>query len=126
MANEINAVLSMTASKGGASVNSVGTTGPASDTFDMTGTNMKSGTQTVTTTPAALSLGSVAAPYYAFLSNISTDVIRVGNASADPITAIVSELAAGDRAFLVVPDGTTLYVESATGDASLFHVLVEK
>jgi len=129
MANEINAVLSLTASKGGASVNSVGATGPASDTFDMSGTDMTSGTQIVTTTTAALTLGSVTAPYYAFLHNTSADpaeIIRVGNANADPITAIVSELGAGDRAFLVVPSGTTIYVESASGSPSLFRVIVEK
>jgi hypothetical protein len=129
MANEINVVLSMTASKGGASVNSVGTTGPASDTFDMTGTDMKSGTQIVTTTTAALSLGSVVAPYYVFLHNTSADpaeIIRVGNVNADPITAIVTELGAGDRAFLVIPNGITLYVESDSGSPSLFHVIVER
>jgi len=129
MAKEITVVTSMTASKGGASVNSVGTTSPASSTYDMTGTDMEQGTQIVTTTTAALTLGSVTGAYRALLVNTSSTVgedIRVGNANADPIASIVSTLEPGDECFLNVPSGTTIYVESAAGSPSLFRCIVEK
>ncbi len=129
MPNEITITLSMLASKGGASINTVGSTGAASASYDMTGTDMLSGTQSVSTSPAALTLGGVTAPFRAYLCNMSStsgEDIRVGNASADPITSIVSTLAPGDECFLVVPSGTTIYVESAAGSPNLFYALVEK
>lgn len=129
MANEITITLSMSASKGGASINTVGSTGPASASYDMTGTDMLQGTQIVTTTTAALTLGSTTAPFRAYLCNLSSTTgedIRVGNANADPITSIVSTLAPGDECFLVVPAGTTIYVESATGSPTLFYAICEK
>lgn len=129
MANEITISCSMSASKGGSSVNTVGSSGAASDTYDMTGTDMLQGTQIVTTTTAALSLGSVTGSYRAVLINTSETVgedIRVGNANADPITSLVSTLEPGDRCMLVVPSGTTIYVESASGSPTLFYAITEK
>jgi hypothetical protein len=129
MANEIAITLALSASKGGASVNSVGSTSPASATLDMTGTDMLSGTQIVTTTTAALTVGSVTAPYSVLLRNLSTDpteIIRVGNANADPITSIVTELLTGRPGSMVnVPSGGTLYVESASGSPTLAFTMVE-
>jgi hypothetical protein len=129
MANEINVVLSIAASKGGASVNSVGSTSPASASFDMAGTDMLSGTQIVTTTTAPLTVGSVSAPYSVLLRNLSADpaeIIRVGNANADPITSIVTVLITGRPGSIVnVPSGGTLYVESASGSPTLAFTMVE-
>lgn len=128
MANEITITLSMSASKSGASVNSVGATGPATASYDMSGADMSSGTVATSTTTAALSVGTVTAPYRIYLCNLSTtsgEDVRIGNANADPITSIVSTLAPGDECFLVVPSGT-LYVESASGTPNLFYVAVEK
>jgi hypothetical protein len=129
MANEITISLSMSASKGGASVNSVGATGPATASYDMTGTDMSSGTVNTSTTTASLSVGAVTGPYRLYLCNLSStsgEDIRVGNANADPITSIVSTLNPGDECFLVVPSGTTIYVESASGTPALYYVAVEK
>jgi hypothetical protein len=128
MPNEITISLSIAASKGGASVNSVGTTGAATASYDMTGADMSSGTVATSTTTAALSVGTVTAPYRLYLCNLSTtsgEDVRVGNANADPITSLVSTLAPGDECFLVVPSGT-IYVESAAGTPNLFYVAVEK
>lgn len=128
MANEITISLSITASKGGASVNSVGTTGAATASYDMTGADMSSGTVATSTTTAALSVGAVTAPYRLYLCNLSStsgEDIRVGNANADPITSIVSTLAPGDECLLVVPSGT-IYLESAAGTPNAFYVAVEK
>lgn len=129
MPNEITITLSMSASKGGASVNTVGSTGPASASYDMTGTDMLQGTQIVSTTTAALTLGSVSGAYRLYLCNLSSTTgedIRVGNANADPITSIVSTLLPGDECFLNVPSGTTIYVESASGSPTLFYCAVER
>ncbi len=128
MANEITITLSLVASKGGASINTVGATGAASASYDMTGTDMLQGTQIVTTTTAALSLGSVSGGYTAYLCNLSStsgEDIRVGNANADPITSIISTLTPGRECLLTIPSGTTVYVESAAGSPTLFYALVE-
>jgi hypothetical protein len=128
MSNEITISLSISASKGGASVNSVGTTGAATASYDMTGADMSSGTVATSTTTAALSVGSVTAPYRLYLCNLSStsgEDIRVGNANADPITSLVSTLAPGDECLLVVPSGT-IYLESAAGTPNAFYVAVEK
>lgn len=129
MANEITITMSMSASKGGASINTVGATGPASASYDMTGTDMIQGTQIVTTTTAPLNLGSVTAPMRVYLCNIAEPAgpsIRVGNANADPITSIISELDPGDECFLVIPSGTTIYVESTADSPTLFYACCEK
>lgn len=129
MANEIAVTLSLSASKGGASVNSVGSTSPASATLDMTGTDMLSGTQIVTTTTAALNIGSVTAPYTVMLKNLSsapTEYIRVGNANADPITSIVTRLETARPGSLInVPTGGALWVESDAGSPTLAFTIVE-
>lgn len=128
MANEITISLSISASKGGASVNSVGTTGAATASYDMAGADMSSGTVATSTTTAALSVGAVTAPYRLYLCNLSStsgEDIRVGNANADPITSLVSTLAPGDECLLVVPSGT-IYLESAAGTPNAFYVAVEK
>jgi len=56
MANEITISMSMSASKGGASVNTVGATGPASASYDMTGADMISGTQILASTGTTYAL----------------------------------------------------------------------
>lgn len=122
MSNEIAVTLALSASKGGASVNSVGSTSAASSTLDMTGTDMLSGTQIVSTTTAPLNIGSVTAPYTVLLRNLSsapTEFIRVGNANADPITSIVTRLEVGRPGSLInVPAGGALWVESDTSTAT--------
>lgn len=129
MANEIAVTLSIAASKGGASVNSVGSTSPAYATLDMTGTDMLSGTQIVTTTTAALNIGSVTAPYTVMLKNLSSappQFIRVGNANADPITSIVTRLETDRPGSLInVPAGGALWVESDVGSPTLAFTIVE-
>lgn len=124
MANEINLVLSLVASKGGASVNSAGATGPASLTFDMTGVDMLGATQEIDGTDAAIVVGDVTAPFYLFAKNIgSAGIIRLG--LDNPVTQIVSQLDPGKPCFLCVPSGATIYADTTSGTAMLYYVAVE-
>jgi hypothetical protein len=124
--------VSINASKGGASVNSVGTTGAAATSYTMTGTDMGSGTTLVSTTTATLSVGSATGPYWLFVRNTSStsgETIRIGNANADPITSLRTTIEPGESNLISVESGGTVYVEAAAGTAStpvLFWVAVEK
>lgn len=129
---DVTITVSIQASKGGASVNSVGTTGAASSSFTMSGTDMGSGTTLVSTTTSTLSVGSVTGPYWLFLRNTSStsgEDIRVGNANADPITSLRTTVKPGESALISVESGGTVYVEAAAATAStpaLYWVAVEK
>ena len=121
--------VSIQASKGGASVNSAGTTGAAATSFTMAGTDMGSGTVATSTTTATLSVGSSTGPYWLFLRNMSSTTgedIRVGNANADPITSLRTSLTPGESNLISVESGGTVYVEAASGTPSLYWVAVEK
>ena len=126
MANEITIAMSMRASKGGASIDTVGTTGPASANYDMTGADMSSGTHATSTTTSALPLGSSVAPYRAYIMNMdatnSISLDRATPVSGTPFTT----LAPGDECFLVVPSGTTIYAIASASTPSLYYAIVEK
>jgi len=119
----------MSASKGGASINTVGANGAASKSFDMANTDMMSSTQIMASgSTAAIVLAGVTPPYRAVFVNMSTtaiEVINIGNANANPITSIVSALRAGDKCCVTVPIGTVLYAHSESGTPSLFYSLCE-
>jgi len=131
MANEITITMSMSASKGGASINTVGATGPATASYDMTGTLVNQGTQVLATagTTYALDLGSVTPPYRAYIMNMgatsTTGIVSVDRAT--PVSATPStELGIGDECFYVVPSGSTIYVKSDTDDTTLFVGIAQK
>lgn len=127
MANEITITMSMSASKGGASINTVGATGPASSTYTMTGNNMVGATQSLATagTTYALDLASVVAPYRAYIYNVSGGVVNIDKATPVPSPSMV-ELAVGDECFLVVPTSTTIYVKPATSNSLIYVGIAEK
>ena len=131
MANEITIALSMSASKGGASINTVGATGPASASYDMTGADMISGTQILasTGTTYALNLGSVTAPYRAYIMNMgassTTGIVTIDRAT--PVSATpATTLGVGDECFIVVQSGTTIYLTSDTNATTVYVAIVEK
>lgn len=131
MANEITIVLSVKASKGGASIDTVGSTGAASANYDMTGADMLSGTQILTSTGTtyALSLGSVVAPYRAYICNLgatsSTGIVTIDRAT--PVSGTpATTLGVGDECLLVVQSGTTIYLTSDTNATTVYVALVEK
>ena len=127
MANEITIVLSMRASKGGASIDTVGSTGAASANYDMTGTDMLSATQILATsgTTYALNLGSVTPPYRAYVMNMGPGVVQLDRATAVSGTP-AQELAVGDECLLVVPAATTYYAKADATNTSIFAAIVEK
>ena len=127
MPNEITVTMSMSASKNGASINSVGATGPASSTYTMTGNNMVGGTQLLATAGAtvALDLGSVSPPYRAQIYNLSGGVVNIDNATPVPSPSMV-ELAVGDECFLVVPTGVTIYLKPAVNNSLVYVAIAEK
>jgi|DEB19_MinimDraft_3_1074340.scaffolds.fasta_scaffold77468_2 hypothetical protein len=131
MANEITISMSMSASKGGASVNTVGATGPASASYDMTGADMISGTQILasTGTTYALNLGSVTAPYRAYIMNMgassTTGIVTIDRATPVSATPAIT-LGVGDECFIVVQSGTTIYLTSDTNATTVYVAIVEK
>lgn len=134
MANEITISMSMSASKGGASVNTVGATGPATASYDMTGTDVLSGTQILasTGTTYALNLGSVAAPYRAYIMNMGTlgttpptGIVTIDRATPVSATPAIT-LDVGDECFIVVQSGTTIYLTSSVNATTVYVAIVEK
>ena len=129
---DVTITVSMSASKGGASVNSVGTTGAAATSYTMTGTDMGSGTTLISTTTATLSVGSSVGPYWLYVKNTSSttgETIRIGSANAAPITALRTTLEPGESGLIAVETSGTVYVEAAAATAStpvLYWVAVEK
>ena len=125
---DVTITVSIQASKGGASVNSVGTTGAAAASFTMSGSDMGSGTVLADPTPAALSVGSATGPYWLFVRNNGTtgEDIRIGNASANPITSLRTTLTPGESNLISIESGGSVYIESATGNPQLYWVAVEK
>jgi len=126
---DVTITVSIQASKGGASVNSVGTTGAAAASFTMSGSDMGSGTVATSTTTATLSVGSSTGPYWLFLRNMSSTTgedIRVGNANADPITSLRTTVKPGESSLISVEASGVVYVEAASGTPSLNWVAVEK
>jgi hypothetical protein len=131
MANELTISMSMSASKGGAAVNTVGATGPASASYDMTGADMISGTQILasTGTTYALNLGSVTAPYRAYIMNMgassTTGIVTIDRATPVSATPAIT-LGVGDECFIVVQSGTTIYLTSDTNATTVYVAIVEK
>lgn len=125
---DVTITVSIVASKGGASVSSIGATGAASASFTMTGTDLGSGTATADPTPATLSVGSATGPYWLFVRNngAAGEDIRIGNASANPITSLRTTITAGESNLISVETGGTVYFESETGTPQLYWVAVEK
>lgn len=126
---DVTITVSIVASKGGASVSSIGSTGAAATSFTMTGTDLGSGTVLADPTPATLSVGSATGPYWLFVRNNSStsgEEIRIGNASANPITSLRTTLTPGESNLISVETSGTVYIESAAGNPQLFWVAVEK
>lgn len=126
---DVTITVSIVASKGGASVSSIGSTGAAATSFTMTGTDLGSGTVLTDPTPATLSVGSATGPYWLFVRNNSStsgEEIRIGNASANPITSLRTTLTPGESNLISVETSGTVYIESAAGNPQLFWVAVEK
>lgn len=128
MANEKTITVSMSAAKGGATLNTTGTNAAASVTGDMTGTDMVSGTFAATTTTAALAPAGISGQYDLVIRNTATDplhFLRIGSANADPITAIRTIVPAGQTRIITVESSGNVYVEADAGSPVLFYAACE-
>lgn len=113
MANEITASASLSVAKGGATIS-----GSGSKTADMAGDQMLSNVQIVTTSAAALVVGSVVTVGYIWLKNMdATNYIEVALDSAVS-TQIFAKLLAGDVT-LIKAATATIYVKANTASCNL-------
>lgn len=129
MANEITITLSLSASKGGASVNTVGATGPATASYDMSGNDMVQATQALTTSSIAVPIGSITGAYRLYACNLENPTTSTTTISFDRSSTVSANppvtLGPGDECLLVVPSGTTIYV-AASAACSMYYTAVEK
>lgn len=103
MANEITYAVSMSVSKGGASINS----GTLSDTIDMTGTDMGTVTQSIGTSNEALDVPvDVTGDVHLIVKNLdSTNYVEIFKDSGN--SHLLSKLSAGEACSLrAVPSGS--------------------
>jgi hypothetical protein len=114
MANEITATASLSASKGGASINNSG-----SKVADMAGDQMIGNVQAVGTAAEALNVGDVSTIGYVYLKNMdATNFVEVALDSAVS-TQIFAKLLPGDVT-LVKAKTATMYVKADTAGVNLF------
>ena len=117
MPTEITYSASLAASKGGVSVNTVGTTGAASRTLDMTGANMATLTQALSGTTAAITLpAAVTLPAFLWVANlevvggivVNIDTVTpvVNGFRLRPVQSMLVEVAAGCTVRAIAASGT--------------------
>lgn len=125
MANEITAVCSLSASKGGASINTVGSSGSATKQFDMTGADMASGTMNVGTTDEALPIpADIATCKMLFIKNLdATNYVEFSYATGGSFVARVRIDPGASVMFR--PTSTTCYVQANTAACDIFWAAVE-
>lgn len=118
MANEIQFSVSMSASKGGASIS-----GSASKVLDMSGTEMTSIVQNFTTSESTVSLGGVDQAEVLLIKNMDgTNDLTIG--LNNPITQTVAVIPPG-AGILVTGISTTLYGKSSASTVDAFICVVE-
>jgi hypothetical protein len=125
MADEIRVSCSLSASKGGASMNTVGSTGSASFVDDMAGADMGSWTQAVGTSDEALDIPpDIGTCKYLFIANLdSTNYVELSYASGGSFVARVRIDPGGVALFR--PVSTTIYVQANTAACNIFCGAVE-
>lgn len=120
MANEINASVSLGATKGGATVTAQGV-----KSADMAGDQMITNVQIVGTSSETLQLGDIATLGYLMIKNLDgTNYVEVASDTAFGASDIVSKLSAGDICLLKSPT-STLYVKANTASCNIAVTAVE-
>ena len=126
MADEIRVTAALSASKGGASINTVGSTGSSSFVDDMTGADMGSWTQTIgfAADEAVNIPGDIGTCKYLFVANLdATNYIELSYATGGSFVARVRVDPGGIALFR--PTSTTIYAQANTGDCVCFFAAVE-
>lgn len=120
MANEISYSVSLSASKGGASISSSG-----NKSQDMAGTEMSSLVQSLTTTGAALTLGGVDQAEVLAIKNMdATNNVVIGLTNGNPPTNVISIIKPGGIV-LLTGVSTTLYGASLVAGCDVFIAVAE-
>lgn len=129
MAGEATVVCSVQVSKGGLSINSVGTTSPASKIYDMDGTYGASENQNIGTSDEALTLpAGLSAPGYELMvyNADATNYVELSYASGGSFAASVFEkLMPGDK-YLGHPSSTTVYAKANTAACDVIKTSYQK
>lgn len=129
MANEAIVVASVSASKGGQSVNSVGSTGAASRTFDMTGTDMATVPQAIGfASDEALAIpADVTSPGVLLIANLdSANYVEFSLGTGGAFAASVFEvLKAGMVCIIHPPSGATIYAKANTSAVNITFTVLE-
>lgn len=126
MADEIRVSCSLSASKGGASINTVGTSQGASFSFDMTGTDMGSGTQAIgfAADEQLVLPADVGTIKYLFLYNLdATNYVELSYATGGGFVSRV-QIDAGCPV-LLRPTSATIYLKANTAACNIFWAVVE-
>lgn len=129
MANEVTITTSILASKGGQSVNSVGSTGAAAVQFDLSLDDMATVPQEIGTgADEALAIPGDLTPVGAILiKNLdATNYVQFGIATGGSFAASVFQrLLAGQTCVLYPEPGVTYYAKANTGAVSITFTAVE-
>lgn len=125
MANEITQVVSLLASKSGASINTVGSSGSATKQYDMTGADMASGTMNVGTTDEAIPIpADIATCKLLYLKNLdATNYIEFSYGTGGAFAAVI-RIDPG-MAVIFRPTSTTCYWQANTAACDAFWAAVE-
>lgn len=112
MANEITYAVSLSASKGGASISS----GTLSDTVDMTGVDMETGTQSIGTTNEALAYNTtdITGDVHLVVKNLdATNYVEIFKDNGN--SHVLSKLNAGEACSLRrIPSASSLFARANT------------
>lgn len=120
MANETSYSVTLSASKGGASVSLSN-----NETLDMTGTEMASLVQNFSTTGAAITMGGVDQAEVLGIKNMDpTNSLTIGLTNGNPPTNVISVIKPGG-AVLLTGVSTTLYAASSAATVDAFIAVVE-
>lgn len=123
MANETTYSISFAASKGGASIS----TGTLSDTIDMSGTDMETGTQSVGTSNEALAYNAtdITGDVHLVVKNLdSTNYVEIFKDSGN--SHLLSKLNAGEACSLRrIPSASSLYARANTAAVLIQYWICE-
>lgn len=120
MANEISAAITLSASKGGATVAATG-----SKTADMAGDQMIDNVQIIGTASEAIALGDVATPGYILFKNLdATNFVSISVLATAVAATSFTKLLPGDIA-LIKAVGTQITAIADTASVNLRVVAIE-
>lgn len=128
MADEVVSTVSVSASKGGASLNTVGASGGSSVTLDMAGTDMQSGTQSIGfAADEALDISAdITTMGLLYVKNLdSTNYVELSLATGGSFAASVFEKLYPSQTYHGHPPTTTIYAKANTAAVLINMAVIE-